>query len=128
MAMYNGAPPNASGGNDPVVVAGLMNKRRGTLSAVGADANQVQRPEGQASPAGQEPFGARLAGILDEYIRAGAPPEMTEQIRQFFEAFVKIAEETQAGISRQAQAPGAGPQGFAGETAQSMPMPARAAR
>ena len=114
--------PNTSGGNRPAVQAAMGNIREGAIG------QQAAAPPNQQMPQGGGDFGARLFGILQEYVQAGAPSEMTEQIKQFFEAFVEIAAETQRGIESQATVPGGtmpagGPQGFA----QAAPQPMSAA-
>lgn len=110
--------PNTSGGNRPAVVAAMGNIRQGAMN------QQAAAPPNQQMPQGGGDFGARLFGILQEYVQAGAPSEMTEQIRQFFESFVEIAAETQRGIESQAAPPGGMmPAGQSQGLAQAAPQP-----
>jgi hypothetical protein len=111
----------ATGGNNPAVVAAMQRQRAGTMSA-GADPNQMPNAAGPGG-AGGTGVGHHLAQALKLYVAGGANPGDTEQIRQFFEAFVRIAAETKQQVGSQA-APAGGPQMGAG-MAQAAPMPGR---
>ena len=112
--------PQNSGGNNPAVVAAMSRQRTGAPTA-GTDPNQMSvqpGPQGAGEGQGVE---FHLAQALQLYVSGGANQGDTEQIRQFFEAFVGIAAETQQGFEGQA-APMGGPQMGAG-TAPAAPQP-----
>ena len=110
--------PNTSGGNNPAVVAAMGNIRQGAMNQPAAAPANAQAPQGGGE------FGSRLFGLLQEYTQAGAPPEMTEQIKQFFEAFVQIAAEMEQGVQGQAAVPGGAiPPAIPQGTAQAAPQP-----
>lgn len=113
-----GGGPQESGGNNPAVVAAMSRQRMGAPSA-GTDPSQMSSGQG-AQGAGQG-VGFHLAQALQLFVQGGASPGDTEQIKQFFEAFVRIAEETQGQLAGQGAAPG-GPQLGAG-TAPTAPQP-----
>lgn len=105
------ALPANQGGNQPAVVAAMSRQRMGAPSA-GADPNQIGTAQPGVEGAGQG-VGFHLAQALQLYVSGGANPSDTEQIRQFFEAFVGIAQETQQGVQAEG-APVGGPQMGAG--------------
>ncbi len=95
--------PNTSGGNNPAQVAAMQRIRGGATSAT----DPSQLPQGQgiqgAGEGGQ--LGQLLAQALQLYVQGQANPSDTEQIRQFFESFVAIAEESQRDLAGQAAQP-----------------------
>jgi hypothetical protein len=110
--------PNTSGGNNPAVVAAMGNIRQGAMQQAAAPPDQ-QMPQADGNA-----FGQLLAQALQMYVASQGAPEFTEQLRQFFEAFVQIAAEMQQGIQGQAATPGAGPPpGVANATPQAAPQP-----
>lgn len=111
--------PANQGGNNPAVTAAMSRQRMGAPSA-GADPSQIGSAQQGPQGAGQG-VGALLAQALQLYVAGGASPGDTEQIRQFFEAFVDIARQTQEGVQAGA-APAGGPQLGAG-TAPMAPQP-----
>ena len=111
--------PANQGGNNPAVVAAMSRQRMGAPSA-GTDPNQIGTAQQMSQGAGQG-VGFHLAQALQLYVSGGANPSDTEQIKQFFEAFVQIAEETQRGFQA-GMAPAGGPQMGAG-TAPMAPQP-----
>ena len=115
--------PDTSGGNNPAVVAAMGNIRQGAMNQPAA------APANQPMPQGGPDFGSTLFGLLQQYVQAGAPPEMTEQIKQFFEAFVQISAEMEKGVQSQAAIPGGPmPPGASQGLAQGVPQaPAAAA-
>ncbi len=114
--------PANQGGNQPSVVAAMSRQRMGAPSA-GADPSQIGSAQQGPQGAGQG-VGALLAQALQLYVQGGASPGDTEQIRQFFEAFVQIAAETQQGVQAGAAPPGAVPLGAG--TAPAAPQPGAA--
>ena len=117
----SGGLPQNSGGNQPAVVAAMSRQRAGAPSA-GTDPNQL--PSGQGAPGAGQGVGFHLSQALQLFVQGGASPGDTEQIKQFFEAFVRIAEETQGQLAGQAAPPG-GQQLGAG-TAPAAPQPGAA--
>jgi hypothetical protein len=112
--------PNTSGGNNPAVVAAMGNIRQG---AMGNTPQAAAPPNQGQAPMDANTFGAQLAGILQAYVASGGAQEFTEQLRQFFEAFVRIAAEMKAGVEGQAAMPGAAPPVIPQGTAQATPQP-----
>ena len=117
------ASPDYSGGNNPAVSAAMSNLR-GTGQQAPATPNQLPAQQGpQFGAGGGASVGTLLAQALQLFVKGGASQEDTMQIKQFFEAFVRIAEESKAGIASQAPAPNpAGPQ-MAAASAQGAPQP-----
>lgn len=110
-------PPNApsqSGGNDPAVAAALsrMQGRGGqTAPAPGMDQGQGQG------------VGFHLAQALQLFIQGGANPADTQEVKLFFESFVKLAQESESRMGDQApMGPGPGP-GMAAQAAAASPQP-----
>ena len=92
--------PNNGGGNQAAVSAAMSNIRQGAMN------QQAAAPANPQAPQGGGDYGQRLFGMLQEYVQAGAPPELTEQIKQFFEAFVELARQMEQGVQSQAAPPG----------------------
>jgi len=111
--------PSQSGGNNPMQAAAMQRVRGGVMSA-GTDPNQL--PQGQTPQlAGQgSGVGQLLAQALQLFVQGGANPTDTEQIRQFFEQFVAIAEESKRDMASNA-AVGGRPMGAG--TAPAAPQP-----
>jgi len=115
--------PDYSGGNNPAVSAAMSNLR-GTGTQQPATPNQLPGQQGpQPGAGGGASVGALLAQALQLYVQGGARPEDTMQVKQFFEAFVRIAEETKTGIGAQAPAPNPAAPQMAAASAQGAPQP-----
>ena len=113
--------PNTSGGNNPAQVAAMQRIRGGATSA-GTDPNQMGQGQApQIAGAGGGQLAPLLSQALQLFVQGGANQADTEAIRQFFESFVAIAEESQAELGGQAAGP-PGPQMGAG-MATSAPQP-----
>jgi hypothetical protein len=111
--------PSQSGGNNPMQAAAMQRVRGGVISA-GTDPNQLpqgQIPQGAGQGSG---VGQLLAQALQLFVQGGANPADTEQIKQFFEQFVAIAEESQRDMASNA-AVGGRPMGAG--TAPAAPQP-----
>jgi len=132
MPLRPGMPPDR-GGNDPIRAAAQSNMQRG-MTTPGTDPNQLPlrgAGQGPAAPGMQQPqqMGPSVGGMLweafDLYIANGARPEDTEEIRQFFEAFVELAN-TMAGEQAPAPQPAQpAPRMAPGRTAAAAPAPGR---
>lgn len=114
MAIGSGMP-SESGGNNPAVAAALS-RMQGRGTGQGAPAPGMDQGQGQG-------VGFHLAQALEMFIQGGANPADTQEVKLFFESFVKLAQESESRMGDQApMGPGPGP-GMAAQAAAAAPQP-----